>query len=117
MWELDIIFAGTAGKGAEDGWWMVAAMIEQATLLGKKFSGYIVDIRKCSDQISRALASYILLTAGMPPQVVSAYLSHHSKLRVYNGMAGGLGKAYYKDCSIPQGCPLSMMIIALMLRP
>ena len=116
QWDLDNIFAGTAGKGAEDAWWMVAAMIEQATMLGKKLSGYIVDIRKCFDQISRALASY-LLNAGMPPQVVSAYLRYHSKLSVYNGIAVGLGRAYYKDCSIPQGCPLSMMIIALMLRP
>ena len=53
----------------------------------------------------------------MPPQIVSAYLRFHRKLEVYNGIAGGLGKAYHKECSIPQGCPLSMMIIALMLRP
>ena len=96
---------------------MLSAMIEQASLLGKKFSGYIVDIRKCFDQISRELAAYILLTAGMPPKIVSAYLRFHRHLKVYNGIANGLGKAYHKECSIPQGCPLSMMIIALMLRP
>ena len=67
LWDLEGIFAGTAGKGAEDAWWMLSAMIEQANLLGKTNSGYIVDIRKCFDQISRQLASYILLTAGMPP--------------------------------------------------
>ena len=36
---------------------------------------------------------------------------------VHNAVAGGIGKGYRKTCSIPQGCPLSMAIIALLLRP
>ena len=40
----------------------------------------------------------------------------HSNLRVYNNITGALGKPYYKRCSIPQGCPFSMMLIALLLR-
>ena len=36
---------------------------------------------------------------------------------VRNSLAGGLGAPYFKRASIPQGCPLSMMITALLLRP
>lgn len=32
-------------------------------------------------------------------------------------MAGGIGQPYRRQCSIPQGCPLSMMIVALIMRP
>ncbi len=50
-------------------------------------------------------------------EVVDAYIRFHDNLRVYNSIAGGLGKPYFKRCSIPQGCPFSMMFIALLLRP
>ena len=36
---------------------------------------------------------------------------------MYNALAGGFGKAYKKRCSIPQGCPFSMMFIALLMYP
>jgi len=36
---------------------------------------------------------------------------------VYNTILGGLGKGYHRECGIPQGCPLSMMFLALLLRP
>jgi hypothetical protein len=35
---------------------------------------------------------------------------------VYNSVAGGLGQPYTKPASIPQGDPLSMMVVALLLR-
>ena len=34
-----------------------------------------------------------------------------------NAVAGHMGEAYPKPTSIPQGCPLSMMIVALITRP
>ena len=35
---------------------------------------------------------------------------------MYNTVAGGLGEAYTKPTSIPQGDPFSMMIVAILLR-
>ena len=55
--------------------------------------------------------------AGMPKHLVETYITFHDQLQVYNTIAGGLGDPYFKPCSIPQGCPWSMMIIALLLRP
>ena len=117
LWSTDEMFAGVPGVGAEDAWWLTSLVFESATLTGQKITGGALDLHKCFDQINRQLAIMLLLAAGMPPQIVKAYASYHSKLVVYNALAGGFGKAYHKVLSIPQGCPFSMMIIALMMRP
>lgn len=72
------------------------------------------DIWKCFDQIPRRLLYAIMLLAGMPPQTVSAYQRLHNNVQVRNSVGGGLGESYRKPCSIPQGCPFSMMLISLM---
>ena len=53
----------------------------------------------------------------MPPQVLNAYMSFVENLQVYNSLAGGLGTPYGRRCGIPQGCPFSMMLVALIMRP
>ena len=37
-------------------------------------------------------------------------------LKIRNTIAGGLGKEYAKETSIPQGVPMSMAVIALLMR-
>ena len=55
--------------------------------------------------------------AGMPPKVLRAYKGYLESLILYNALAGGIGKPYRKKCGIPQGCPLSMVMVALIMRP
>ena len=117
QWAMPEMFAGVPGAGAEDAWWLTSCALESAHLTGNKVTGGALDLHKCFDQINRQLAILLLLAAGMPPKIVQAYASYHSTLVVYNALAGGFGKAYHKVLSIPQGCPFSMMIIALMMRP
>ena len=38
-------------------------------------------------------------------------------LEVRNMINGGLGEAYRRPCGIPQGCPLSMVFVAFLLKP
>ena len=116
-WACEEMYAGVPGQGAEDAWWLTSLLLEHADLVGKKLTAAGVDLYKCFDQINRTLAAMQLLAAGMPAGIVRAYMNFHDGLQVYNGLAGGLGSPYQKVMSIPQGCPFSMMIIALMLRP
>ena len=54
----------------------------------------------------------------MPSRVLKPYIRFMEALTVYNTIGrSGLGAPYVRRCGIPQGCPLSMMLIALMLRP
>ena len=116
-WKLDAIFAGVPGQGAQDAWYLMAMTFELNLLIGKIITGGAVDIKKAFDQINRILVALILRLAGMPTRIIDTYMRFHDNLRVYNGIAGGFGIGYYKICSIPQGCPFSMLFMAILMRP
>ena len=54
--------------------------------------------------------------AGIPRLILSAYSSMVEKLQAHNCIDGCIGKARTMSCGIPQGCPLSMMSVALHMR-
>ena len=55
--------------------------------------------------------------AGMPKKIIGAYKNFFEDLNFYNGIGHGIGHKYSRECGIPQGCPLSMTIVALLMRP
>ena len=77
----------------------------------------MADIMKLFDQIVRPIVYMLARLAGMPPKVLDAYRRYPEGMKVYDGVAGGLGSPYWRRCGNPQGCPFSMMIIALVMRP
>ena len=48
---------------------------------------------------------------------LNAYRSFHEAVLYHNTIGNALGAPHRKDCSIPQGCPMSMMLTALLMRP
>ena len=79
-------------------------------------TGGAADIYKCFDQIDRTLLHRILKEAGMPAAILQPYRNFLDNLEVYNTVAGGLGQPYTRPTSIPQGDPMSMMVVALLTR-
>lgn len=65
----------------------------------------------------RQLVYRMLRMAGMPTPILRAYRNYLEQLVTYYVIAGGLGTGRKRKCGIPQGCPLSMMVVALMMRP
>ncbi len=55
--------------------------------------------------------------AGMPVIILDAYGRFQEGVAVHNTIAGGVGTGFKRRCGIPQGCPLSMMFTALLMRP
>ena len=117
MWGLPEIFAGVPGKGATDAWYEVLTKVEGHRLAQLPFCGGVADIAKFFDQLRRPLVYKLSETAGMPPGTLKAYEGFLEKLEIYNSVAGGLGTPYQRRCGIPQGCPFSMMLVALTMRP
>ena len=115
-WAVPEMFAGVEGKGAEDATYSAAILVEWCRLTGMEFTGGSADIFKCFDQVMRPLVQRLLETAGMPKEVVETYVKYLENLSVHNTVAGGIGEAYRRPTSIPQGDPMSMMVIALLLR-
>ena len=84
---------------------------------GIPFSGSSADIAKCFDQLLRPLIYAVASAAGMPSRVLQPYQRYMEEMTVRNTISNSLGKPYVRRCGIPQGCPLSMMFLALILRP
>ena len=70
----------------------------------------------CFDQILRQLLYAILAIAGMPSQVLVAYMCFMEHTCIHNALGDSYGVGHKHPCGIPQGCPLSMLFVSLLLR-
>jgi len=116
-WATKEMFAGVPGVGASDAWYSTATIIEHSTLHDIPLMGGSADIRKCFDEIQRPLLYILAHFAGIPLPILRAYTMFIENLTIHNNLVGNIGKPHKRKCGIPQGCPLSMMFVALLLRP
>ena len=111
------MFAGIAGMPAEEVWYSTAIQIERARMLGQPATGAPVDIHKCFDQLVREHVYHVLEEADCPEPLLVAYKVFLENLVVHNFVNGHVGVGHHHRCGIPQGCPLSMPVVSLLLRP
>ena len=97
---------GIPGQGATDAWYNLLLELELVDLQGTAYCGGTADIQKFSDQIQRGIIYKSAELGGMPMHILGAYERMVENL-----------KAHTRSCAIPQGCPLSMMFVALHMRP
>ena len=116
-WATPHTFSGIPEMGAENAWWLTGLRMESDQATDVDHSGSSSDIQRCFDQIVRPLLYAVLKAAGMPRQVLDAYAIYLEGLSMYSSVGEGIGVAFKRRCGIPQGCPMSMMAIALLLRP
>ena len=117
MWAMGTMFAGIGSQGAEDAWYLAAINLEDMVIRGVPYCGGTADIMKFFDQIPRELIYALCKKAGMPRDILETYAAFQENLVIRNGVGTSVGEQYTKKASIPQGCPLSMMIVALLMRP
>ena len=79
--------------------------------------GGSIDIYKCFDQINRELLKQVAITAGMPGRIAEPYFRFIADFEVRYQIGSKIGKARQVKCSIPQGCPFSMTMVALLMTP
>jgi ribonuclease HI len=104
------------GKGALDAWFNKALSIEAAKLEGIHIAGGSVDVYKCFDQVNRELLFLLAQQAGMPMRILRPYFDYIDQIEVRYQIGKYIGKPHRERCSIPQGCPFSMALIALFMR-
>lgn len=111
------MFAGVAQQGAIDAWYQVLTDIEEMPLSCTPYCGCAADIHKFFDHILRPMVHKMAEMVGMPAGVLKAYATYREAMTTYNTIAGRLGHADQGKAGIPLGCPFSMMIVALLMRP
>eukprot|EP00969_Alexandrium_andersonii_P078900 3479184-Alexandrium_andersonii.AAC.1 len=55
----------------------------------------------------------LLLVAGAPIGVTTAYCQYMEQVQVFGSYGQGIGSLRRRVQSIPQGCPMSMMVLTL----
>ena len=76
-----------------------------------------IDVYKCFDQINRKLLYKVAEAAGMPPRILNPYMAYIDNLKIRYQIGRTVGSEHQDRCSIPQGCPFSMTMVALLLKP
>ena len=116
-WEDKAINSGIPGRGATDAWYRTALHVELQRISGQDVSGGSIDIYKCFDKINRELLKQIAITAGMPERIAEPHFRFIGDIEVRYQIGSKIGKARQEKCSIPQGCPFSMTMVALLMTP
>eukprot|EP00969_Alexandrium_andersonii_P097676 4312554-Alexandrium_andersonii.AAC.1 len=76
-----------------------------------------IDIYKCFDQLVREVVWVTATKAGCPQRIVGTWLRMMDGLGTVNVTSSAVGEVYFRPASIPQGCPLSMMWLGIVVRP
>ena len=116
-WDDDAIHAGTPGKGAADAWMNTAIDLEEAKAKLQKIAGGSIDVYKCFDQLNKPLIFKLAKEAGMPDRVLQAYMKYINNIEVRFQIGRTIGKHHQDPASLPQGCPFSMAMVALLFKP
>ena len=111
------MFGGLQGAGADDAWYSTSLEVEHALLHNLPLVGASADLYKCCDQIIRSLLHAILACAGLPTQILTAYVNFMESTLIHNSIGDSYGLGHKHRCGIPQGCPLSMVFVSILLRP
>ena len=76
-----------------------------------------MDIYKCFDQLNRQLIFRLALEAGMPRRILEPYMRYVDSLLIRYQVGCTIGACHSDICSLPQGCPFSMVMVALLMVP
>jgi hypothetical protein len=116
-WDVEHINSGVPEKGAMDAWLQTALHNELNNVSGHDVAGGSIDIFKCFDQINRSLIFKIAKEAGMPMRILNPYMRYIGNIATRYQVGKTKGAPHCERASIPQGCPFSMTMIALLMVP
>ena len=64
----------------------------------------------------RGIVYKMAAAAGVPPKILRAYRAYIENVLLYNCLAGRVGRPHKRKRGISQGCPFSMLMVALIMR-
>ena len=111
------MYAGVPGQGAEQAWWQLSLCLEYWRAKQTQATGRATDIYKCFDQVVRPLIHMTARNAGMPARILKPYIRAIESLQIRKTLTVGYVEEHTRKRGIPQGCPFSMTLTALLVRP
>ena len=118
-WVPDSVFSAGKGVSSVDAWYATSFDIEEVLSHARPsdFHIFVADVVKSFDTVDRDILDCALGRLGLPVWFRRVYFSFDKEVRLRFKLATGLGVAWMRDGSIPQGCPLSMVFIVAFYAP
>jgi len=104
------------GHAAEDVWWEQALHVEEALLKSGSLFGLSLDYGKCFDRIPVHIVMELAIAAGMPQRLVKPLRSLYARLTRRFRVGRGIGQEFKSTNGIIQGCPLSVILLNLLVN-
>eukprot|EP00754_Rhynchopus_humris_P030393 Rhum_TRINITY_DN15269_c1_g2::Rhum_TRINITY_DN15269_c1_g2_i1::g.147151::m.147151 len=103
--------------GCEDVLWQFGLLTEEACLRGEPDGAFTVhyDFAKCFDTIPHTITLALAAELGMPEGIGRALAGMYRDLERRFRIPGGVGEAFRATNGILQGCPLSVVLVNVLL--
>ncbi len=105
-----------SGHAPEDVWWQMGLKVEEALLSGEPLLGFVLDWSKCFDRVPVNLVLRLAEELGMPKCVHTGLSGMYDQLRRRFRIAGHVGPPFAASNGIIQGCPLSVMLLNVLMN-
>ena len=115
-WIADCLHGFRQGHSPEDVWWQMGLQVEDALLDGSDLMGFILDWSKCFDRVPIDIVLKLAAELGMPLCIHRGLEGMYHQLRRRFSLAGHLGKSFKASNGIIQGCPLSVMLLNVLMN-
>ena len=118
-WVPDSVFSAGGGRGSVEAW-KTSSLDTEEVLAGAADSHvhlFVADVTECFVTVDRDILDRVLSVLVCLDGFRHAYFEYHAHVRLRFMLASGLGEPWTRDGGIPQGCPLSMMVIVVLYLP
>ena len=103
------------GHGAEDLIWHLAARIEEAHLTGQPLYGVALDFKKCFDTVPIDLTFCLAAELGFDGRVLRTLRAAYGSMQRHFRVSGTIGEGFLPTNGIMQGCPISVVLINVLV--
>ena len=104
------------GRRAEDVWMDLALSVDSAPVDGSDLMGMSIDWSKCFDGVPLEIAFRLAESQGINSRVQQLLRGMHRDMRRRFVMAGRVGMEFAASNGIIQGCPLSVLVLNLLMN-
>jgi ribonuclease HI len=101
------------GRSPKKVWYHVQQCIEHAYSQSTELAGGIIDLVKCFNTLPRGILQELAAHIGLPPSVVIPWTNALRQMARRFQVRGSVGKAIFSTCGYAEGCPLSVVAMAI----
>ena len=116
MWASDALSGFRLDLSCEDSFWSLALDIEQAHMNFEGLCGISIDFEKAFDRVPWQHVFEIGQAAGLPESILRPLKSMYMNLTRHFRIGGMVGRGFVSTNGILQGCPLSIILLNLLMQ-